>query len=178
MITTSEEVYALNVGGSHYKPEKYLKNYLFSKEILLDIFCSEDMVFCYEDYYYDDICLDIIHKYQSHIDISEFKVLWNDLDEIRIAELFSEYIIKNPTNLTYQYNIIDKYIKNYEDSKFDMNILLNNYKNMLMKNKFIKKYNLCSEDEVNNIKNRDIAIKKAKLILENIPEKYSSILPL
>jgi hypothetical protein len=178
MITTEDEVYALEMTGSHYRPEKYLKNYLFSKEILLDIFCSEEMVFCFEDYYYDDINLDMIQKYQPHINISEFTILWNDLDEIRIAELFSEYIIKNPVNSTYKYNIIEKYIKKYQDNKFDMNILLNDYKNMLIKNKFIKKYNLCDENEINNIINRKTAIKKAHLILENIPNKYSSILPL
>jgi hypothetical protein len=178
MITTIDEVYALHITGSHYRPEKYLKNYLFSKEILLDVFCSEDMVFCFEDYYYDDINLDMIQKYQPHINIPEFTILWNDLDEIRIAELFSNFIIQNPKKYTYKYNIIEKYLNKYQDSNFDINILLNDYKNMLLKNKFIKKYNLFNENEINNIINIDDASKIARIILENIPSIYTSILPL
>lgn len=182
MITTEDEVYKLSVSGSHYRPEKYLKNYTFSKEILLDIFCSEEMIFCYEDYYYDDITINMIKTLQPHINISEFKILWNDLDEIRIAELFSDYIINIPVRSTYKYNLIDDYICNYDKYMFDFksnfDSILVDYKSMLKKNKFINKFSLCSDDELESIIDKNTLIKKAKFILEKIPKKYSSILPL
>ncbi len=165
MITTEEEIDKLYVGGSHYNPESYLKNHIFSKEILLDVFCSEAMVYCYEDYYYDDISINMIEKYQPHIDIFEFKQLWNDLDEIRIAELFSDYIINKPTCSLYKYNLIEEYILNNNYNKISI-IYIDTMKN----NRFIQKYMLYNESK--NI------IDNAKYILDNIPNKYSSILPL
>ncbi len=165
IITTKEEVYNLNINGSHYKPYKYIENYLFSKEILLDVFCCEDLVYCYEDYYYDDIDINMIKNHQPHIDINEFINLWNDLDEIRTAELYSKFILENPKAGLYFYELIRPY-----SQKLDYNELCDNFNVMLKKNKFIKKYNLNNLDGT--------IIEKSTEILKAIPEKYSSILPL
>lgn len=60
MISSAEEVYAIPRIGHHPRPKEYLQNYLFTKKVLIDVFCSEDMVFCFEDYYYHDIDLSMI----------------------------------------------------------------------------------------------------------------------
>lgn len=162
IIKTKDDVYKLNICTGHYRPELYLKNYLFTQEILLDVFCSDELVYCYEDYYYNDISIDMIKKYQPHIDSNEFLNLWLDLDEIRIAELYAKFIVEKPTAGLYFYDLIKIYSKN-----LDYKELVNNFDKMIQENRFIKQD--LSEFEV---------MDKAKYILNMIPDQYSKILPL
>lgn len=176
MITTKEEVYNIKGLCSHYRPEKYLAKYKFSKEILLDVFCSEDLVYCFEDYYYDDISLPMIQQLQSHIDISEFENLWSDLDEIRTIELFCDIILTEPKlNLsTYKYNLISNYLDRYDYGNY-YNELLKDLNKLLESNKFALKYNFNTYLPImTKIQAREIATSIIKLI----PSSYSSILPL
>ncbi len=173
MITTIEDIDKINIKQTHYHPESYLKKYIFSKEILLDVFCSEYMIYCYEDYYYNDISINMIEKYQPHIDIVEFNKLWDDLDEIRIAELFSDYIINYPIKSLYKYNLIDKYILN---NNFDDITII--YINTMKNNKFVQKHISYNNIYLSKFDNSNNLISYANHILKHIPEKYSSILPL
>ena len=179
MITTKEEVYNINSIVSHYHPKIYLSKYKFSKEILLNIFCSEDLVFCYEDYYYDDISLSMIEEFQTHIDINEFEILWDDLDEIRTIELFCDLIIKKDIS-TYKYNLINKYIKKYGNNNnfnFIFNKIIEDFNYLLKTNKFAIKFNLDKFQIELNDTTSEITLK-VKKILEFIPLSYISILPL
>ena len=172
IITTKAEVDDIEIHRHHYRPTQYLKNYLFSKKILLDVFCSEYLVYCYEDYYYDDISLKQIAKYQPHIDIDEFKTLWDDLNEIRIAKLYCNFLIKKPTTGLYFYDLITDYSEDLNHTE-----LINNFGKMLQENRFIAKHIVF--DETQNHKNTEhIIIEKAKQILAKIPSEYSSLLPL
>ncbi len=178
MLTTEEEINNIPSFSSHYKPHLYLSKYKFSKEILLDIFCSEYMVYCYEDYYYDDITLDMIEEYQPHIDIHEFALLWNDLDEIREIELYCYFVIeileKNKTKRDiseWKYNLIyNDYIKNN-------NNLIETFIEIMEINKYIKIKKLY-DIEYDKINNNDKLLIKVKDILKNIPKRYSEIIPL
>ena len=89
-IKSEEEFDRLNDYSCRYRPMRYLSKYHFSIEALLDIFCSDSEVGCYEDYYYNDFDLDMVVQTQPHINIPSFKELWADLDEIRTAELISK----------------------------------------------------------------------------------------
>ena len=169
-----EIIYNKNVidtlkGSKRERPIDYLSKYLFSKEILLDIFCSEELVYCYEDYYYYDIDLSMIEKYQPHIDIEEFEQLWHDLDEVRTAILYCRFIVNKPITGLYRYDIITK----YSDS-LDPTELLNNFGVMLEENRYIQKYH---SDIILSNQTDDI-FEKATLILSRKPQCYSSILPL
>jgi len=176
MITTKEEVYSIKGLGSHYHPERYLKKYKFSKEILLDIFCSEDLVYCFEDYYYDDITLKMIQELQPHIDIEEFEILWTDLDEIRTIELFCDIIISEPKlNIShYKYNLVSNYIDKYDLNNYYEKLLID-FNKLLETNKFSLKYNL---DLNLPIITKEQAKEIAAKIIKLIPLNYSSILPL
>lgn len=181
MITTKEEINNIPSFSSHYKPHSYLSKYKFSKEILLDIFCSEYMVYCFEDYYYDDITLNMIEEYQPHIDIEEFVELWYDLDSIREIELYCDLIIetiekKSIKNISsWKYNLIEDYIKKIKIDNIYIT-LLDNFIFLLENNKYILIKNLYNKDE--KIDTEELLIKKAYALLKTIPCKYSSILPL
>jgi hypothetical protein len=171
MITTKEELDNIKVSGSHYKPEKYLANYLFSQEILLNYFCTDYFVYCYEDYYYNDISIDMIMKYQPHINESKFIKLWNNLNIIREIELFCNLVlllVKNKKKLfeisTYFYVLIE--------DLYSEDTIINDFNNVLKTNKFIKYYNLY----ISPINTEELAIQKAEEILKFIPSEYTNIL--
>jgi hypothetical protein len=138
------------------------------------------MIFCYEDYYYDDITLLMIEELQPHIDIEEFSELWNDLDEIRTLELFSDIILNMPNfNVSsYKYNLIDNYVNKYRKHNYPYtNELLKDFNELLKINKFSKKY-INFNKQIDEIITIEEATNIAKQILEFIPSNYSSILPL
>ena len=179
MITDKNEVYKLDCCRGHYHPERYLKSYKFSQEVLLDVFCSEDLVFCYEDYYYDDICMDMIKEFQPHINPDEFLKLWLDLDAIRKVELFCTLIINVEDKKhisSYHYNLIDGYINKYIKSMYNTKEIIEDFTQLLKTNKFSIKFNLFDPNE--NLNNWDLVYNKAKQILKLIPDPYSSALPL
>ena len=183
MITTKEEVYGLNYNRGHYRPERYLRSHLFSKEILLDLFCSEDLVFCYEDYWNDDICMDMIKKYQPHIEPDEFLKLWLELDEIREIELFCTLIINiaNRENISsYQYNLIEEYVDKYKKSGYVLKEIIKDFSELINSNRFASKFNLPEQFSglVSNSKSLEELATHAKSILQFIPDPYSSALPL
>jgi hypothetical protein len=161
MITNYNDIYNL-IKGTRYRPKKYLEKYKFSQEILLDLFCSEAFICSFEDYYYDDISLDMIYETQPHIDKTKFKILWNELNKIREVELFCDFIIKdNPNFLTYNYNLIEKYTtKHLHNIKYDE--LVNDFIYILKKNKFIEKY--CDNYIINTKSIKEIA----QIILNNL----------
>ena len=190
MITTEEEFNKLPSLSSHYKPEKYLVRYKFSQDILLDFFCSEYMVWCYEDYYYDDISIDMITYYQPHIDRKVFLDLWNDLDLIREVELYSKLIIEILAN---NKSIVER-VNHYDYASISDTVvvitkreqLVKKYIKLLETNTYARKYNLLqtyfSNYDYQNYKNTNedniFIVTKAKEILTNIPHRYSQILPL
>jgi hypothetical protein len=179
MITSYDDTYNL-VNTSRYRPLKYLKKYMFSQEILLDLFCSEAFVYSYEDYYYDDISLDMIYKTQPHIDKQKFEILWNDLNEIRKIELLCDFIIKdNPNFITYNYNLIEIYtIKHLYNIKY--NELTNDFLYIFQNNKFTQKYCYNYKINIQNIKTtaKEILDKLYILVDDDNITKYSKILPL
>lgn len=179
MITDKEQVYKLECCRGHHHPERYLKSYKFSQEVLLDVFCSEDLVFCYEDYYYDDICMDMIKEFQPHIDPDDFLKLWLDLDEIRIIELFCKLILnvnKKSYICEYKYNLIDDYISKYKKSNYNHTEIIADFVQLLQANKFSVNFNLYNSND--NLNEWDLVVEKAKQILNQIPDSYSSVLPL
>jgi hypothetical protein len=168
LITSCDDVYKLDVGGYHYHPDSYLKKYLFSKEVLLDIFCSEGLVFCCEDYYEDDISLSMIQQYQPHIDCDEFRRLWIDLDEVRTVEMYCKFLIECPSAGLYFYDLIKKY-----SPKLRYDELEEKFDQMLQENRFSQKHRLFEM-----MVDEDI-IDRAKVFYKMIPSgNYSSILPL
>ena len=50
MISTIEQFDKLPTKSGHYRPEYYLSRYKFSLQILLDVFATDYMVYCYEDW--------------------------------------------------------------------------------------------------------------------------------
>lgn len=172
MITSEEEFDQLNIQGYYYRPEQYLSKYLFTQEILLDVFCSESLVCTFEDDYYNDINIDMIIEYQPHINSEEFLMLWKDLDEILVVEQFCRYILNHPNYVVnHLYNSISEMIKIKDINQFIKKMLI-----ILETNKFIIKYNL--NDKLQNI----TGISEMKIVVNEIlaffPKKYSSILPL
>jgi hypothetical protein len=184
MISTLEEVDKIdeNIRGYYYRPESYLSKYLFTKEILLDVFCSQYLVTTFEDDYYDDFCIDMVAKYQPHIDVEEFLKLWKDLDEILVVEQFCRYIINYPKYVVkFLYNSINKYIEIpiYEFIELMISVLNENkyiIKLETLKNKIIDITNINADHDHNN--KIDDFKKIANEILLQIPARYSSILPL
>lgn len=49
MISTIKQFDELSTKSGHYRPEHYLSRYKFSLSILLDVFATDYMVYCYED---------------------------------------------------------------------------------------------------------------------------------
>ncbi len=183
-ISTIEEFNKLPIRG-HYNPEKYLSKYKFSQNMLLNIFCTDKMHFCFEDYYYDDFNLNMVKKYQPHINVNEFKKLWNEIDIIREAELHSLLIIELfeenysvSAIRTWTYELIENYIlkikKHDNNNIFD--VIKPDYKKLLKNNKFIQSKKLY--DQYEKIETREELIQKAKQIIKAIPDDYTSILPL
>lgn len=184
IISTEEEVETLECTGCYYRPRIYLSRNLFTKEILLDVFCSEKLVYTCEDDWYNDLSIDMIEELQTHINIEEFIILWKDLDEILEVEQFCKYILNYPKYVVVHfYNQINDYIRIPDITVFVEKMLI-----VLKGNKFIQKYNLHEMlneiDEINkyNILNDDNNYDKLKgcagHLLLTIPKKYSSILPL
>jgi len=167
-----ENICLINNYSKHYHPEKYLKKYNYSINILLNIFCTDYMIMCYEDYYYNDFSLDMIIQYQPHINIDEFKILVKDLDSmielVKHTELVLELFDKNKSIQIisrWKYESIENYydnlIKINNNIQFN-NIIINDYVNLLQINKYCiinKLYNL---DE--KIISKEDVIKKAKQI--------------
>jgi len=138
MIITEEEVEQLNLQGYYYRPKQYLSKYLFSQDILLDVFCSESLVCTFEDDYYNDLSIDMIEKYQTHINKEEFLLLWKDLDEILVVEQFCRYILNYPKYVVHHfYNSISEFLKIKDINQFIAKLLI-----VLKTNKFIIKYDL------------------------------------
>lgn len=183
-INSKEEFDQLDDYSSHFKPMRYLSKYHFSIQALLDIFCSDSQVFCYEDYYYNDFDLDMVEQTQPHIDIVNLKVLWDDLDEIRRAELTSEIALdlfhkKIPNKSINKWSrelidgLVDKIIGLEEDSVFP--VFVSEFKSLINSNKFINLYNL---NIIHELDTPESIITQAIKILNSIPRPYSSALPL
>jgi len=184
MISSEEEVDKLPDTGCYYRPRIYLSRHLFTKEILLDIFCSDKLVYTCEDDWYNDLCVDMIQEFQPHINIEEFRILWKDLDEILEVEQFCKYILNYPKYVVIHfYNQIHEYIKIPDITVFIEKMIC-----ALKLNKYIKKYTLypilkqIDEINKNNILNDANNYGEIKALAEDllatIPKKYSTILPL
>ncbi len=184
-ISSEEEFYKLvNICSGHFRPIRYLSKYSFSVQALLDIFCSDSQVCCYEDYYYNDFDLDMVAQTQSHIDVPNLKVLWDDLDEIRRVELTSEIALElfekkvsNKSISKWSNELIGGFVDKIIglDQQMVYPIFLSEYKNLLETNKFVNSHNLKVLFELNS---PDSIIAQAKKILDSIPKPYSSALPL
>ena len=181
IISTIEEVDNLdqNLSGYYYRPKIYLSKYLFTKEILLDVFCSEYLVSTFEDDYYNDLNIDMIVKYQPHINKREFLALWKDLDEILVVKQFCNFIINYPNYVVrHFYNSISEYI-NYQGN---INKFIEIILHILKKNKYIIKYppidKIIYIGDLNQNNDIDEIKKLARDILSQIPSRYSSIIPL
>lgn len=183
-INSKEEFDQLDDYSSHFRPMRYLSKYHFSIQALLDIFCSDSQVFCYEDYYYNDFDLDMVEQTQPHIDIPIFKALWDDLDEIRRVELASDIALdlfeKKVSNRSINkwsreliYELVDKISGLDKDSVFP--VFVCEYKSLISTNKFVVAHSLKIQDELDT---PDSIITQAKQILNSIPRSYSSALPL
>lgn len=168
MITTKEELDNIKAPSSHYHPKYYLSKYLFSQEIILNYFCTDYFIYCFEDYYYNDISIDMITKYQPHIDENKFIELWNKLDIIRTAELFSTLILelfKNKKKL----NNISLYFYELIEDLYTEKTIISDFDKMLKNNNFIQYYYLYNS----TINNESLAIQKAEQILKYIPKNYN-----
>jgi hypothetical protein len=174
MITDEDAVFELKDMGYHYNPKNYLSKYLFSKEVLLNIFCSEELVSTYEDYYNDDIDLEMIQKYQPHIDIVEFRILWNHLNEIRKAEYFCYFVKQYPRlDISYRYNIIEYIIQDYKRDT-PINKIIDDFKTHLLKNTYIQKY--YSLEKIKKVVDLETMKQVANEIISGLPNRYSDIL--
>jgi hypothetical protein len=183
-IKSGEEFDSLNICSRHYRPMRYLSKYYFSIEALLDIFCSDSEVCCYEDYYYNDFCLDMVRQTQPHIDIQSLDLLWADLDEIREVELISKVGLD-----LFEKNISNKCIRSWPNELIGdfvdkINVLeqdlvfptfLSDYKKLIETNKFVQCYSLALNSEIDS---PNTVVTQAKKILNAIPKPYSSALPL
>lgn len=165
MITTKEELNNIKMSGYHYHPKNYLSKYLFSQEILLECFCTDHFVFCFEDYYYNDISMDMITKYQHHIDENIFIDMWNILDVIRTAELFSDLIIKLFKN-NIKINQISTYFYELIEDQYTYCTLIKDFDKMLQTNRFIQYYQLYDSPIITE----NMAIQKAESILKLISD--------
>lgn len=181
VISTIEEVNNIDqsISGYYYRPKIYLSKYLFTKEILLDVFCCNYLVSTFEDDYYNDLNIDMIVKYQPHIDKREFLTLWKDLDEILVVEQFCKFIINYPNYVVrHFYNSISEYINYHGDINKFIELILH----ILRKNKYINKYDLQDKieyiGEINKYNEIEEIKKIAQDILSAIPSSYSSIIPL
>ncbi len=167
--------------SGHYCPKKYLKKYNFSPNVLLDVFCTDYMIFSYEDNYYNDFNLSMIREYQPHINIDEFKLLSKELDSvmelIKRSELLLEVIENNETIGSiskWQYNNISNYIDqliklDIKNKEIFNKVMVDNYLNYIQTNKY--------SGEMKNIESNQDPITIAKCILNTIPKvQYSSIL--
>ncbi len=185
VISSIEQFDNIPHKSGHYRPEWYLSKYKFTKEVLLDVFCTDYNHWCYEDYYYDDICLDMIAQYQPDIDIEDFKVSWTQLDIILEAEFMSRLVVElykenKPisTISDYKYDMISSYFAQIKKCANDnvLTQLAKDYAQMLVTNKYIGKLNLPVES--NQISTRDELIQVAQFVISTVPETYSSLLPL
>ncbi len=184
IISSIEQFDNIPHKSGHYRPEWYLSKYKFTKEVLLDVFCTDYNHWCYEDYYYDDICLDMIAQYQPHIDIKEFAIAWAQLDIILEAEFMSRLIIdlfehkKLIGSISdYKYDMISGYFSQIKKlSPNDLFAqLLKDYIQMCKTNKYINKLKLPIGN--NQISTCDELVQIAQHILSTITESYSSLLP-
>lgn len=184
-ISSEEEFYKLvNICSGHFRPIRYLSKYSFSVQALLDIFCSDSQVYCYEDYYYNDFDLDMVAQTQPHIDIPSFTELWANLYEIRRVELTSELALElfekkvsNKSISKWSNELIGGFVNKIIglDQQNVYPIFLLEYKNLLDTNKFVNLHNLKVLFELDS---PDSIIVQAKKILDSIPKPYSSALPL
>lgn len=193
MITNFDELDNIcqndNSLGRHYKPKNYLTKYKFSINMMLDAFCTDYLVYTYEDYYYDDFNENMVKEYQPHINYGEFIILKKDLDSIieleKRSELLIEIIEKNiePSSIiSWKYEKIDDYlcdlfVKIKDKSSELNNILITDYIDLLKKNKYSIVKKCYSEEE--SLLTTESIIKKAREIIKSFPSyEYSSILPL
>lgn len=173
----------------HYHPETYLKKYNFTENILIDLFCSQRIPSSFEDYYYDDLSISMIEEYQPHINTENLLDKWFELDIIREIESFCILIIKLLKRklsfhhiCSFQLDLIEDYIEKYHFMEEYKNqdyfeTLFEDFQNIMKTNKYSIKYDLYKEEEWNN-KNKDWLINKAEELQKNIPNNYSSLLPL
>ncbi len=185
IISSIEQFDNIPHKSGHYRPEWYLSKYKFTKEVLLDVFCTDYNHWCYEDYYYDDICLDMIAQLQPDINIEEFAIAWKQLNIILEAEFMSRLVLdlykeNKPisTISDYKYDMISKYfsqIKKINQTDLFAQII-KDYIQMCKINKYISKLNL--PVGANQINTRDELIQVAQYVISTVPETYSSLLPL
>lgn len=189
MITTIEQFDKLPTKSGHYRPEYYLSRYKFSLSILLDVFATDYMVYCYEDWYYNDFTPKMVAEYQPHIDISQFTKLYNELQIILRLEKHSRFVIdileKKPNLIIlseWNYEPIEKYVKdikelyNIEKTELEKRVITD-YIQILETNDYSKLKKLYIPDEP--LDTPELVISKAYQVLKSIPyPNYSSILPL
>jgi hypothetical protein len=184
-----EDICVKNTSSIHYHPESYLMKYNFSINILLDVFCTDYMEWSFEDNYYNDFCLDMVIKYQPHIDIDKYKNLLKDLNDVfelvKRSELVLEFFNKNKQMnriSCWKYDFIDEYYKYLEQMNNDNrekidDIIINDYINLLQTNKYCLIKKLYNSDE--KIISKEELIIKVKQIFNDLPKyEYSSILPI
>jgi len=185
IISSIEQFASLPHKSGHYRPEWYLSKYKFTKEVLLDVFCTDYNHWCYEDYYYDDFAIWMVEKYQPDIDIGEFKNMWAQLDIILQAEFMSRLVLelyvenKSISSISdYRYDMISSYfaqIKKINQADLFAQIT-KDYIQMCKTNKYISKLNLSIG--VEQISTREELIQIAQYVVSTIPETYSLLLPI
>jgi hypothetical protein len=176
MITDHEEAMELHLPGRYYRPIQYLSRYLFSESILLDVFCTGYFISSSEDDYYNNLNIDMVAKYQPHIDIDRFMQLWQDLEEVLQLELVAEYIEQGlylNTNVDYRHESIHQFIDGYINNSRITNVV-SFFNDQLFENK----YSIKMGWDANIIDSIDDAVELSREILIKSPDKYSSILPL
>ena len=127
----------------------------------------------------------MLEKFQPHINIVEFTILWKQLDIILQAEFMSRlivdlYVNAKPIGLIsdYRYDMISSYfaqIKKLNQTDLFAQ-LLKDYIQMLETNKYIMKLNL--PIEANQISTCEELVNVAQYVVSTVPEAYSSLLPL
>lgn len=187
MISTIEQFDKLPTKSGRYRPEYYLSRYKFSLPILLDVFATDYMVYCYEDWYYNDFIPGMVAEYQPHIDIVRFVQLYNELQIILRLEKHSRFVIdileKKPNLIIlseWNYEPIEKYVEDIkklygiEKTELEKRIITD-YIQILETNNYSKLKKLYIPDEILNTP--ELVICKANLVLKSIPyPNYSSIL--
>lgn len=191
MINTLEEFENIcekdkNLIGSHYNPKKILSKYKFSLNMLLNIFASNYLIYSYEDYYYNNFNLEMIKKYQSHIDIDEYERMKKKLNDIleleKRSEFLTEIIEKNIDSIslisTWKYDIISDYLEKLENIKNEkfIDIIIQDYVNLLFSNNFSITNNFFENLDIFNLTKYDLLLKSKEIIKFIESPKYSKFL--
>lgn len=174
MICDHEEAMNITIPGYYYRPIQYLSKHLFSEAVLLDVFCTGYFIASSEDNYYDDLDMNMIAKYQPHIDTDRFLHLWQDLKQVLQLELVAEYLHGGHylnTIVSYRFSVIHQTMGIQNTG---VNKALSFFNKLLSENKYSIKMGW-NKKIVESIGD---AVVLSHQILASSPEKYSTILPL